>query len=61
MDAIRAGAGAYAKAYVVLGGGGWSLRNFYVQGGLEKYLEYRGLVEILTLESFVALANQGKL
>src|SRR5467141_4820304 len=40
MDAIRAGAGGYAKAYVVLGGGGWSLRNFYVQGGLEKYLEY---------------------
>ena len=61
MDAIRAGNGAYVKAYVVLGGAGWSLRDFYVQGGLEDYLKYKGLVEIFTLEGFVALANQGKL
>jgi hypothetical protein len=61
MDAIRQGAGKYNKAYVVLGGDGWTLRDFYVKGGLKAYLNYGGLVEILKLETFVALANQGKL
>src|SRR5437762_6841383 len=28
MDAIRAGKRAYVKAYVVLGGAGWSLRDY---------------------------------
>jgi len=51
----------YSKAYLVLGGEGWSLRNFYTSGGLEKFLKYGDQVEILTLESFVAKANAGKL
>src|SRR5207245_10848728 len=29
-------AGAYEKAYVVLGGAGWKLRDFYTGGGLAK-------------------------
>jgi hypothetical protein len=45
----------------VLGGGGWELRDFYTGGGLEKHLAYAQKVDILTLESFVARANQGKL
>jgi hypothetical protein len=53
--------GPYAKAYLVLGGEGWSLRQFYVGGGLKKYLAYDDKVEILTLESFVAKANEGHL
>ena len=48
----------YKKAYLVLGGAGWSLRDFYVGGGLEKFLEYKNKVELVTLESFVAKANQ---
>jgi len=53
--------GTYAKAYLVLGGGGWTLRDFYVANGLQKYLNYKEKIEILTLESFVGRANAGKL
>ena len=53
--------GPYQKAYLVLGGEGWTLRKFYTSGGLAKYLSYVDRMEILTLESFVAKANSGKL
>jgi hypothetical protein len=53
--------GSFGKAYLVLGGDKWSLRDFYVNGGLSKHLVDCGKVEIVTLERFVALANQGKL
>lgn len=49
------------KAYLVLGGSGWTLRDYYVAGGLKQHLKYADLVEILTLEDFVSVANQGKL
>jgi hypothetical protein len=52
---------AFRKAYLVLGGEGWTLRNFYTSGELEKYLIDASLVNVVTLESFVALANKGKL
>lgn len=51
----------YGKAYLVLGGEGWKLRNFFIGEGLKKYLGYAGKVEILTLEGFVGRANSGKL
>lgn len=51
----------YHHAYIVLGGEGWKLRNFYVAGGLSKYLRNSDNIHIVTLESFVARANQGKL
>lgn len=51
----------YEKAYIVLGGEGWKLRNFYVNGGLSKYLRGADRIHIVTLEWFVAKANQGKL
>jgi hypothetical protein len=53
--------GEYAKAYVVLGGEGWKLRQFYTAGGLKKYLKLADAVEVITLEGFVAKANQGRL
>jgi PD-(D/E)XK nuclease superfamily protein len=52
---------AYSKAYLVLGGEGWKLRHFYVDGGLKRYLATEGRVEILTLEGFVAKANSARL
>lgn len=58
-EAVRSG--TYGKAYLVLGGEGWRLRNFYVGGGLKEHLKHTDEVNILTLEGFVALANQGKL
>lgn len=58
-DAI--GKGVYEKAYLVLGGPGWKLRDFYVGGGLDKYLRNIEKVKIITLEEFVAKANKGEL
>jgi hypothetical protein len=53
--------GACTKAYLVLGGDGWTLRNYYVDGGLAAHLLHADKVKIVTLERFVALANQGQL
>lgn len=53
--------GPFDKAYLVLGGEGWTLRDFYVSGELKKHLWHADKVEILTLESFVARANKGEL
>ena len=54
-------AGNYEKAYVVLGGEGWTLRDYYTAGGLKKYMINSDNVEIVRLEAFVGRANQGKL
>ncbi len=51
----------YTRAYLVLGGMGWKLRDFFVGGGLREHLTYGNLVIITTLELFVARANSGKL
>lgn len=51
----------HSKAYLVLGGEGWKLRNFYTTGGLSRYLVNADKVEVTTLESFVGRANQGRL
>lgn len=59
LEALESG--NYGKAYLVLGGEGWTLRNFYVGDGLKRYLAYADKVEILTLEAFVGKANAGKL
>ncbi len=53
--------GDFSGAYLVLGGDGWSLRDFYTSGGLDEHLTHAELVKILTLEQFVALANKGAL
>jgi hypothetical protein len=53
--------GPYAKAYLVLGGEGWKLRDFYTGGGLTGQLVHADKVDILTLEGFVARSNQGRL
>ncbi len=60
-EAVRTGKEQYHKAYLVLGGDGWSLRKFYLEGGLNAHLQHSDLVEFRSLESFVALANQGQL
>ncbi len=60
-EAVRNSGGMFSKAYLVLGGEGWTLRDFYVGGGLQQHLTHSELVEILTLEKFVARANSGGL
>lgn len=53
--------GGYEKSYLVLGGAGWTLREFYTSGDLNAYLKNIDKVEVVTLEIFIAKANQGKL
>ncbi len=60
-ETILSSQDAYKKAYLVLGGEGWRLRDFYTGGGLDKHLSYSNLVDIVTLEGFIAKANQGEL
>ena len=49
------------RAFLVLGGDGWTLRDFYTSGGLAEHLIHAELVQVVTLEAFVRLANTGRL
>jgi len=60
-ETIASGEGNHSAAYVVLGGGGWKLRDFYVGGGLNKHLTFADRVHVVTLEDFVGRANKGQL
>ena len=51
----------YARAYLVLGGPAWTLRDFYTNGGLLPYMRHEELLRIISLEQFVAMANRGEL
>ncbi len=58
-EAIRTG--EYNRAYVVLGGRGWSKRDYFTSGKWREYIRNVETVRVVTLEDFVSLANQGKL
>jgi hypothetical protein len=60
-EAVLTSDNTYDKAYLVLGGAGWKLRDFFVGGGLAKHLRYDNAVTIMTLETFVAKANRAQL
>jgi hypothetical protein len=58
-DAVR---GCQAdRAILVLGGDGWTLRDYFTSGALSEHLVHASLVKVVTLEAFVRLANQGHL
>jgi hypothetical protein len=58
-DCVRAKRAA--RAYLVLGGDGWSLREYFTSGALSGHLIHAALVRIVTLEAFARIANQSKL
>jgi hypothetical protein len=60
-EAVAKSEGKFRKAYLVLGGDGWTLRDFYLGDGLKQYLKNCESVEVVNLEGFVGKANQGKL
>ena len=49
------------RAYLVLGGDGWKLRDYFVSGALRDHLIHASLVNVVTLEAFVRLANNAQL
>ncbi len=51
----------FDTAYLVLGGDGWKYKEFYLGGGLNDRVVDADQVKILSLEQFVAVANQGAL
>lgn len=60
-DAIQKSKGKFKTAYLVLGGEGWTLRDYYLSGDLQQYLRNCERVRIVSFETFVSNANQGKL
>ena len=53
--------GQAEKAYLVLGGDGWTLRDYYISGKLAEHLTHADRVNVVTLEAFIRLANNGEL
>ena len=51
----------FHSAYLVLGGDGWKYKEFYMGGGLNDYIVDANRVKIVSLDQFVAEANQGTL
>jgi len=60
-EAVRSSHGKYKKAYLILAGEGWTLKEFYLGKGLAMYIRNCETVEVTSLEGFVAKANNGKL
>ena len=58
-DAVRTG--EYSEAYLVLGGEGWKRRAYFMSKEMAGLLKDSDKVHVLTLEGFVALANNGGL
>jgi hypothetical protein len=58
-DAVRQGSAS--RAYLVLGGDGWTLRDYFTSGKLDEHLIHSALVRVVALEAFVRLANNGQL
>jgi len=58
-DAVRAGYGT--RGVLVLGGDGWSLREYFVSGKLREHLIHADMVSVIKLEHFVKQANRGLL
>jgi hypothetical protein len=58
-EAVRHGHAS--RAFLVLGGDGWTLREYFTSGALSDHLVHAALVQVVTLEAFVRLANNGQL
>lgn len=58
-DAVQAGHAD--RAYLVLGGDRWTLRDYFTSGALDSHLIHAKSVRIVTLEAFIRLANTGQL
>jgi hypothetical protein len=53
--------GKYVKAYIVLGGTGWTMKEFYTSGGLDKPLKGAEKVKIVDVDTFNSMATRTEL
>lgn len=58
-DVVREGRAN--RAVLVLGGEGWTLRDYFISGKLEEHLKHAHLVKVVKLEAFIRMANRGLL
>jgi len=60
-DAVYNSNGKIPRAYLVLGGLGWTLREYYISGKISQYVRNCEHVNVVSLETFVAKANKAQL
>ena len=60
-EALKQSRGAHDAAYLVLGGEGWTLKKFYLAGGLDRHLSLDQPVKLLDFESLLKLAKEDRL
>jgi pyruvate/2-oxoglutarate dehydrogenase complex dihydrolipoamide acyltransferase (E2) component len=60
-EALKQSRGAHTAAYLVLGGEGWTLKEFYLSGGLKRHLKLDQAVDLLSVEDVLTRAEQNKL
>jgi hypothetical protein len=61
IDSVKRSYGEYQKAYLILGGDGWRLLDFYTAGGLGEYIRDMELVSIVTFQRFIELVKNDEL
>jgi hypothetical protein len=61
IQAILAEPDLYERAYLVLAGEGWTLKDFYTSGGLMLFLNHTERVMCLSLDAFIGRVNRRQL
>ena len=60
-EALKQSRGKHRAAYLILGGDGWTLKKFYLAGGLQRHLSLDQPVQLLGLDTFLKLAAENQL
>jgi hypothetical protein len=63
IDALIKSRGKFHYAYLILGGEGWSskLKDVYLNGGLNMYINGHDLVKVVSSDRFLSLVNRQQL
>lgn len=56
-EALKQSRGAHQSAYLVLGGEGWTLKKYYLSGGLDRHMKLDQPVALLSLEDLLKKAR----
>ena len=60
-EAMKQSRGQHAAAYLVLGGEGWTLKKFYLSGGLDRHMNLDQKVTLLSAKDFLTRAQNHEL